>query len=900
MKNKTYLKASLREIKQSKGRFIAIVLIIFLGTFLYVGVKATGPVLNHSASSYVNEHNLADMQVTSTLGITDQDIETAEAQGIQVEAAYQFYYATKSNEVVQLISYSKEQEQNTLILKEGRLPKSSTEIVLDTEAKQYGYQLDDTYSIDASDTIKDKNFKIVGFVDSPLFISKAERGYANVGSGTVTYFAYLPENQFLAEVQSVLYLSFDNVKNLETYSDAYQDEMDKNQEKVETLFSHRPQERIAEIKQDAQEELKPAKEELATGKTQLADAQAQLDVAKEQLEQQKSATSLLPSQQQASALAQLSEAEATLSEQQTQINEEKEKLADAETTLQEKEQEINEIEEPTYLFNLRKDNPGFQEYGGLSDRIAAIANVFPVFFFFIAALITFTTMTRMVEENRKEIGTLKALGYAKREIARKYIIYALLSSTLGILFGAVLGIEFLPRLIYFLSNERYILGGVRVYYVWGPIIQATIAFILATLGAALVVLYRDLREKPAQLLQARAPKPGKRIFLEYIKPLWGRLSFNQKISYRNIFRYKSRMIMAIIGIAGCAGLMVAGVGLKDSLGSVSQKQFGPITDYQAIVTLTDGQAENTEVFEALDKDPSVKQSLLILNETIELHSKEQGKQSLSLMVPSDNNDFSNYMHLHSVNGNKLSLDAGAVITMKYAELFDVQVGDELTFYDKDQTAVTVKVAGIAENYLGNSLYLSRKDYEEATNKTYQPTSLLLKTKNMNQKQEDVLSKELLETDQVQNTTFLSTQINAQDESMGNLNSIVLILVVLSGALAFVVLYNLTNINVSERIRELSTIKVLGFYDKEVTMYIVRENVVFTLLGILAGYGVGYFLTDFILRQASMENMVFPLVISWQAYALAGGMTIVFTIIVMLVTHYKLKHVNMIDALKSNE
>ncbi|HBH5801954.1 TPA: ABC transporter permease, partial [Enterococcus faecium] len=281
-------------------------------------------------------------------------------------------------------------------------------------------------------------------------------------------------------------------------------------------------------------------------------------------------------------------------------------------------------------------------------------------------------------------------------------------------------------------------------------------------------------------------------------------------------------------------------------------------------------------------------------------SKEQGKQSLSLVVPSDTDSFSNYMHLHSTDGKKMSLDDGAILTMKYAELFDIHIGDELTFYDKDQTAVPVKIAGIAENYLGNSLYLSRNDYEKATNTNYQPTSLLIKSKKMEQKQEDALAKELLKTDQVQNTTFLSSQIKAQNESMGNLNSIVLILVILSGALAFVVLYNLTNINVSERIRELSTIKVLGFYDKEVTMYIVRENVVFTLLGILAGYGVGYLLTDFILRQASMENMVFPLVISWAAYALAGGMTILFTIIVMLVTHYKLKHVDMIDALKSNE
>jgi len=268
--------------------------------------------------------------------------------------------------------------------------------------------------------------------------------------------------------------------------------------------------------------------------------------------------------------------------------------------------------------------------------------------------------------------------------------------------------------------------------------------------------------------------------------------------------------------------------------------------------------------------------------------------------PADQEAFTDYVHLKTTEGQKLPLTEGAVLTMKYAELYDLQVGDTLTFYTSDQEAFEVPISGIAENYLGNSLYLSPTLYEEITDSAFEPNAFLVKSKTMTKKQEEALSTALLDTDKVKNTTFLSTQIKMQDDSMGNLNSIVLILVVLSGALAFVVLYNLTNINVSERIRELSTIKVLGFYNKEVTMYIVRENIVFTLFGILAGYVVGYFLTDFILIQASMENMVFPLVINWPAYALAGGMTILFTIIVMYVTHVKLTHVNMIDALKSNE
>ncbi|HBH6538813.1 TPA: ABC transporter permease, partial [Enterococcus faecium] len=238
------------------------------------------------------------------------------------------------------------------------------------------------------------------------------------------------------------------------------------------------------------------------------EGQAQLDQAKAELEQQQATLAQLPPVQQAALEGQLTAGEEELTRQQTQLEEQQQELTDAQQTLAEKRTEIEDLAEPTYLYNQRKDNPGFQEYGGLSDRIAAIANVFPVFFFFIAALITFTTLTRMVEENRKEIGTLKAMGYGKVEISLKYLIYALLSSAIGIISGAVLGTELLPRLIYFLSSERYLLDGIRVYYVWSPIILAAIAFLLATLGACLFVLIKELREKPAQLLQVRAPKPG--------------------------------------------------------------------------------------------------------------------------------------------------------------------------------------------------------------------------------------------------------------------------------------------------------------------------------------------------------------------------------------------------------
>lgn len=906
MKNKTYVKASFREITQSKGRFIAISLIIFLGTLLFVGVKAAGPILNHSASQYVDKQNLADMQIISTLGITEDDEKLAkEIPDAKVESGYQFYYAdAQKNEVVQVFSYNKTNQQNQLVLKEGRLPKSETEIVLDEIAAKDGYKIGDTFSINNDEQLKNKEYTIVGFANSPLFISTTERGYSNVGNGTVDYFVYVPESNFKADVKSVLYIRFDNVKGLETYSQEYKNQIEKNRDSVKKIFKNRPEERLTEIQNEAQTKLTEAKTDLADGLAQLEAGQNQLNQAQDQLNQQKQALQQLPESQQTTLLSQLTSAESELATQQAELDANKTKLEKAQQEIATNEAEINQMKVPTYLFNVRADNPGFQEYGDLSERIAAIADVFPVFFFFIAALITFTTMTRMVEENRREIGTLKALGYTKFEISKKYIIYALLASALGIITGVIAGTELLPRIIYELSSDRYTLGGVKIYYVYTPIIQATLAFIAAALGSALLVLFRELHDKPAQLLQARAPKPGKRIFLEYITPIWSRLNFNQKVSYRNIFRYKSRMIMAIIGISGCAGLMVAGFGLKDSLSSVTDQQFGPIIDYQAIVTLNDDAnttSDQEKVIAELNTESTVKNHLMIHSETVELRATGKANLNLTMNVPENKAEFESYIHMTNLEGKTVLLsDQGAFITQRAAELYGISKGDELTIYDQDQEPIKIKIQDVIENYLGNFLYLSKDYYKKVTQQTFQPNTLLVQTSNMSATAETALSERLLATDKVTNTTFMSTQIKAQEDSMSNLDAIVVIFVVLSGALAFVVLYNLININVSERIRELSTIKVLGFFDKEVTMYIVRENIVFTLVGIVFGYGIGYVLTEFILQQASMENVIFPLVIHWPAYVVSGGMTIIFTIIVMAVTHFKLKYINMIDALKSNE
>ncbi|MGC6768218.1 FtsX-like permease family protein [Enterococcus sp. LJL51] len=903
MKNKTYLKAAFREIIKSRGRFIAIILIIFLGTLLFVGVKTTGPVLNTSGSQYFEKQHLSDLQILSTGGLTAADEERLKGiSGIEVEAGKQFYYAEpEKNEVVQIFSYDKEQKQNQLVVVKGRLPQVDKEVVLDSAAEKSGYKIGDNYLIDDSEQLTNKEYTIVGFVNSPLFINTTDRGMTTIGDGNVDFFVYVPKANFAADIQAVLYLSFDNVKGLNTYEKEYKEQMQKNQELIEKKFSGRPEARLKELQNLIEDELTPAKEKISEGRTALTDAQTQLQAGQDELDQQKQQLEQLPlpEEQKTAALQQIITGQNELDENKKLLEEQQEELTQAEAKVAEGEQELRTLKTPTYFYNQRTENIGFQGYGDLSDRIAAIADVFPVFFFFIAALITFTTMTRMVEENRKEIGTLKALGYSKFEISKKYVLYALSASIIGVLLGVVVGTNTLPRIVFELSSDQYNFKDVHIFYEAVPVIQASIAFLFATLGSALLVLLKELTERPSALLQPKAPKPGKRIFLEYITPLWSRLSFNQKVSYRNLFRYKSRMVMAIIGIAGCTGLMVAGFGIKNSLEAVTDKQFGPIIDYQAVVTLDDGNTDEVEA--VLDKEAKITSFMPAVNQLLELKKAGQATQSVTMMVPGDQADFSKYIHLSSLSGEKLSLPkSGGIISEKLAELFNVEVGDELTFFDENQEPVKIKVAGITQNYLGHFLYVSQDYYETAVGQSFEKNAFLLKTKKMTVKEENTLAGKLLETKEVQNTSFLSSQIETQKGMIDNLDPVVLIFVVLSGSLAFVVLYNLTNINISERVRELSTIKVLGFFDKEVTMYIIRENIIFTLLGIVVGYGIGYVLTGFIIRQASMENLIFPLVIHWPAYVISAVLTISFTIIVMLVTHFKLKHIDMIDSLKANE
>lgn len=556
-----------------------------------------------------------------------------------------------------------------------------------------------------------------------------------------------------------------------------------------------------------------------------------------------------------------------------------------------------------YYFFDRTDNPGYLGYEDSISSLDNIASVLPVFFFLVAVLICLTTMTRMVEENRVEIGTLKSLGYSDFEISKKYIVYSSLASILGCILGILIGSNVLPIIISNAYESLYSLPKLNIYYYKSYIIQSMLISILCTVGATLFVIRIELKSKPSSLMKVKAPKLGKKIFLERITPLWKILSFNYKVTFRNIFRYKQRMIMTILGIAGCMAILVTGFGLKESnVGSV-EKQFDKLWKYDAMVILNEDftNKENKEYKDILNEISANKDNLNVHQESVIFSKENMNKQEATLYVPQYKEKLDNFIFLNDrVSGEKYEIsDDGVIITEKLAKLLGASSGDTISMKDEDNNTYKIKVDKIVENYVKHYIYMSPSYYEKVfENKPlYNMQFLNIENDTMN---EDEITSKLLECKNVTNVTLTSQIQESTEDSIANMNLVMLVIIISAGCLAFVVLYNLNNINVSERIRELSTIKVLGFFDNEVTMYILRENVILTLLGVIAGSFLGKILHTFIIYTAETDTMMMYPNISIVSYILSASITILFSIIVMVIMHIKLKKVNMIDALKSNE
>ena len=554
-----------------------------------------------------------------------------------------------------------------------------------------------------------------------------------------------------------------------------------------------------------------------------------------------------------------------------------------------KELKKEKLEGQTWYVLDLNSNAGFYQYDQDTERIDNVAKVFPLVFFVVAVLICLTTMTRMVEEERSQIGTLKSLGYGDKAIMFKYILYASLATIIGSMIGVILGYRLLPDLCFEMYKTAYRIGDIKLSYYSSLTFQGMMIALLCTLGATIYTCRKTLKEVPANLLRLIAPTPGKRVLLERINGIWKRLSFSYKVTLRNVFRYKKRFLMTIIGIAGCTGLILAGFGLKDGIEKMVPNQYEELFNYQATISLNEEATDKT--IKKIKENKKITDALRVQEETISIDNKDTN-QSVTLIIPQTN--LNGFITLQDRKTKEKYQDSdGLIITEKLANLLEVEEGDTLEFTGTN--SYKEKISHITENYLFHYAYLPNSSYKGTTYNT-----VLIKTKKMSEKEEKILANELKEIPGISSISFVSSTRHVFDDTMENFAYISLILIVSAGALAFVVLYNLSSVNISERKRELATIKVLGFYDKEVYQYINRENTILTIIGILLGLGVGNILTIYILKTCEVDTFMFDPTIAPLSYLYAILITAAFAILVNIILYFSLKKIDMIESLKSVE
>lgn len=600
--------------------------------------------------------------------------------------------------------------------------------------------------------------------------------------------------------------------------------------------------------------------QLSAGWTKLADSKKQLNagIAAFEAGKEEGLGTLIASQAKLEAgWGELADGEAQLVQKRAEGEAE---LANAANELAKAEAKIGDLEfGKWYLFN-RDDNPGYTSYGEDAQRIDNISGVFPLIFLLVAALVSFTTMTRMVEEQRTQIGTLKALGYRHYQIGSKFFIYALLAGSIGSAIGLIIGINTLPYLISSAYGLLYQVPDLVIAPPWLPIIVSCLIAISCTVAAAVIVTHYELKEHPSELMRPKAPKIGKRIFLESIPFIWKRLGFIEKVTARNLLRYKGRFFMTVIGIAGCTALILAGFGLQDAIFSMIPRQFENITVFDGYMALkNEGTlAEKADFKKMLDSDSRFGENMLAHQSkmTIEKAGTESGKAAY-LFVPETAAKIDHFIHLQDrSSGEAINLEAaGAVLSEKVANSLGLKVGDTIRIYNDDESHEVV-LGAITENYLENYLYLSPAVYEKAFGNPLMVNMAYVNIPDTNTDLENAIANEWLAKDGVVAVNFTGNIVKSSSDSLSSLSIVVVVMLISAGALAAVVLYNLTNINISERVREIATIRVLGFYDMEVYKYIFRENIVLSAIGIVVGLFLGVLLDGFIINTVETDIAMF--------------------------------------------
>ncbi len=658
-----------------------------------------------------------------------------------------------------------------------------------------------------------------------------------------------------------LQTQFDTIENnltqLETQYNQIKDNPNISEEQKQMLENKIQM--LKQSKQTIKEGIEQINNGITTGKQEIENAKTQLQNAKNELtkkEKQYEATKTATYSSLENAKIEIEKSKTELEKGEKELEEKqeefKDKIADAESKLIDSREKIANIENPTWYVLDRYSNTGYNSFIQDTESIENISKVFPIVFFMVALLISLTSMTRMVEEQRTQIGTLKALGYNKLQIASKYVIYAGLACVIGGVLGMSVGFVLLPQIIWTMYQMMYQMTD-NIHISFNIIIggMGLLLICVCIIGATIYAVLKELVQTPSTLMRPKAPKMGKRVLLEKIPFIWKRLSFSQKVTVRNIFRYKKRFLMTIIGILGCTALIVVGFGVRDSIRCIMPNQFEKVFNYDMQIGLKNGlEDEQKQKYIISLQEKTELEKVVETYMTSNIAKNQENEEDVQIIVPKEPKDLDEVINLTDVKtGEKVQLEENAIcLTDKVAELLNVKQGDTITLKDSKDKERQVKISNIVENYVYHYVYMSRITYENLYGENYNTNMLFTKNNNLSKEQETNLATEIMNQSEVASISRNSSIMNLLDDTMKSLNYVVIILIVSAGLLAFVVLYNLSNVNISERIRELATIKVLGFYDKEVYSYVTRETVILTAIGIVLGLIGGYFLNYFIIRN----------------------------------------------------
>ncbi len=900
---KAVFKDFIRNIKGSLGRFFAIMAIVAIGVAFFAGVTASSGDMKHSSDSYYDEYNMNDIRILSSIGFTSQDIE-AVSKVYGVKAVY------KTNTQDVLVDYDGRENVahisgipvgkasdddsyiNQLRIKEGRLPQNEKECVVKYEDTRKSMQVGDVISFksgtedDINDTFKDIEYTVVGIVYTPCYVSY-DLGSSGIGNGHINYCIYVGDDEFKNNYYTECYAVIDGAKDMDTYSDEYKKLIDKYADDIKAISKERLDIRKQTVIDEYTKAKADKKEELLeTIKKNVVDSITEqyqayypgMDVSS-MIEPY-----VMPAYEK--AVAQF-DFDAVNAEYDKKMNE---TLAGSDSW--------------EWYVLTRESSYSFRDYESSANRMKAIATVFPLFFIIVAGLVCLTTMTRMVEEERGLIGTYKALGYGKATIALKYVIYAFLASLTGAVIGCAAGLRLFPYIIYESWNIIYQMPAIKYASHMILSVVAVASLILVTLIATLYSCYNELSEVPSALMRPKAPKNGKKILLEHTF-IWKHLSFTKKVTMRNIFLYKKRFFMTVIGIAGCGALITAGFGIKDSVQSIIDNQYGQIIHYDNILVFNknaDSDARNN-LSDKISSDEYYKSSLMDYAYTAEVKIPGSADDySTEITVVNDTSAYMDYVTFRTRRSKKtIELDdSGVIISEKLAKDLNVKAGDNVLIHDEDNKQATVKVSGIMEMYINNYIFMTSEYYSQVFGYTPDNNRILGILTSDGDDIQSVIGDRYLTDNNVKSLTFVKANITRFENMIQSLDLVTWVLIISAGMLAFVVLYNLTNVNISERIREIATIKVLGFYDREVGEYVYRENIILTLIGGVFGLLLGMALHAYIMTTIELDGVMFGTKINISSFLISYGITILFSLLINIFMYPSLKKIPMVESLKSVE